>query len=173
MIRNSMNRQSPEGCLICHWDHDDWSSSDRIASQVELLIKNNVNVTGYHDLPFYDVANALVLFYDSKMTGYAVGTSLMYRREVWERTPFPDKQCGEDAAWQHAVRREQGIGVASTTSVVNGKPMMVARHHAGCVTETQEQPRSKQFGMGDNYKPASAELDRAVRACLSLSIVAQ
>ena len=31
--------------------------------------------------------------------GYALGTSLMYRKAWWQQNPFPDVQIGEDAAF--------------------------------------------------------------------------
>ncbi len=161
-IRNNLVSMTPRNCLIAHWDHDDWSSPERLEQQVK-VIQAGAAVTGYHDLPFYDVDEDRVLFYQSNMTGYAVGTSLLYRREVWERTPFPDKSMGEDASWQHAVRREQGHCVVSTSSVVDGKPLMVARMHSGNTC--------KKFGT--NYTAASPELERAVRSCIAPSIVAQ
>ncbi len=164
-IRNNLIARTPRNCLIAHWDHDDWSSPERLAQQVA-VIQAGAAITGYHDLPFYDVEQDRVLFYQSNMTGYAVGTSLMYRREVWERTPFPDQSVGEDAAWQHAVRREQGHCVVSTTSVLDGKPLMVARQHSGCASQKSEQPRST-IMWGQNYTAASPELERAVRACIS------
>ncbi len=151
-IRNNLVSHTTRNCLIAHWDHDDWSAPERLAQQVA-VIQAGAAITGYHDLPFYDVDADRVLFYQSNMTGYAVGTSLLYRREVWEKTPFPDKSMGEDASWQHAVRREQGHCVVSTTSVVDGKPMMVARMHSGNTC--------KKFGA--NYTAASPELERAVR----------
>ncbi len=154
-IRNNLIEITPRACLIAHWDHDDWSSPERLAQQVA-VIKAGAAVTGYHDLPFYDVDTDRVLFYRSGMTGYAVGTSLLYRREVWERTPFPDKSVGEDASWQHAVRREQGHCVVSTSSVADGNPLMVARMHSGNTC--------KKFG--NNYAAATPELERAVRACI-------
>ncbi len=138
--------------LIAHWDDDDWSAPERLAQQVAVIMAGAA-ITGYHDLPFYDVVSDKVIMYQSNMTGYAVGTSLLYRREVWERTPFPDKSEGEDASWQHAVRREQGHCVVATTSVVDGRPLMVARIHSGNTC--------KKFG--NNYTAASAELGRAVR----------
>ncbi len=168
--------------LIAHWDDDDWSSPDRLEDQVRHFRNNfegvsdysgpKCQITGYHDLLFYDVEQDRVLFYQSNMTGYAVGTSLMYRREVWERTPFPDQSVGEDAAWQHAVRREQGHAVVSTSSLVDGKPLMVARQHAGCASQKSEQPRST-IMWGQNYTAATPELEAAVRDCIALSIVAQ
>ncbi len=162
-IRNNLVSNTTRNCLIAHWDHDDWSAPDRLAQQVEVMRAHDCAITGYHDLPFYDVDEDRVLFYQSNMTGYAVGTSLLYRREVWERTPFPDKSMGEDASWQHAVRRQQGHAVVSTSSVVDGKPLMVGRMHGGNTC--------KKFG--NNYTAASPELERAVRACIAPSIVAQ
>ncbi len=165
--------------IIAHWDDDDWSAPERLSDQVRHF-RNNFEgisdysgprcmITGYHDLLFYDVEQDRVLFYESKMTGYAVGTSLMYRREVWERTPFPDQSVGEDAAWQHAVRREQGHAVVSTSSLVDGKPLMVARQHAGCASQKSEQPRST-IMWGQNYSTASPELESAVRLVVDTNL---
>ncbi len=179
VLRNNLVSNTPRNCLIAHWDSDDWSSPERLEDQVRHF-RNNFEgisdysgprcmITGYHDLLFYDVEQDRVLFYESKMTGYAVGTSLMYRREVWERTPFPDQSVGEDAAWQHAVRREQGHAVVSTSSLVDGKPLMVARQHAGCASQKSEQPRST-IMWGQNYSTASPELESAVRLVVDTNL---
>jgi len=159
-LRNQLVAMTPAGCLVAHFDYDDWSAPERLAEQVEFMRESGASVVGYRDMPFLDVVHDRVMLYNSyRPRGYAVGTSLLYRREVWERVPFPDAM-EEDTTWQHQVGAEH---IQSQSSVADGRPRMVARIH-----NHNTSPK-----VGARYEPASAELAAAVRACMASTIVAQ
>ena len=82
------------GEYICHWDDDDYSEPERIASQIAALEANpQYAVTGYHSMRFTD--GRLWWKYSGNMN-YALGTSLCYRHSWWKDHPFRSQQIGED-----------------------------------------------------------------------------
>lgn len=79
--------QYAAGEIICHFDDDDWSAPDRIANQVERLFESRGSVTGFHSMLFYEFSTGRA----AKFIGhraYALGTSLMYTRDHWQRHKF-------------------------------------------------------------------------------------
>lgn len=150
--------------IIAHFDDDDWSAPERLAEQVAFMQSSGKSVVGYRDMPIYDEVNDKVLWYDSHMTNYALGTSLMYKREVWERVPFPE--CTpEDTTWQNQVGRDN---IAGSFSLIHGPG-----EFRGDLEFVH--PRMIQVLHGKNaaandarcaMHPASPELDAAVRKIL-------
>lgn len=121
------------GEVICHWDDDDWSAPGRLADQIERL--GEFAVSGYHSMRFTDGTK----WWKYEGTpNYALGTSLCYRREWWEKHPFEAKNIGEDNIF---------VSVASAAkqlvSVDAGELMYATNHHGNT------SPRC----MGDNWKP--------------------
>lgn len=118
--------------MVCHWDDDDWSDPGRLADQIDRL--GSYDVSGYHSMRFSD-GEAWWKYEGTK--GYALGTSLCYRRSWWQAHPFAAKNIGEDNDF---------VSVASSAgrliSVDAGK-MMYATIHPGNTS-----PRM----MGDNWK---------------------
>lgn len=111
--------------LIAHFDYDDWSDPGRLSQQVALMELTGRPVAGYYDMIFHDVQKERILWYDSMMRNYSLGTALIYRRSVWERTRFPDA-TPEDTTWQRLI----GHGnIAAISSVKHGRPMMIQTLH--------------------------------------------
>ena len=111
--------------LIAHIDDDDWSDPGRLMQQVYFQKLTERPVVGYYDMTFYETQNKRVLWYDSKLRNYVLGTSLLYRREIWDKHRFPD--CTpEDTTWQHSIGPEN---IAAISSVRNGRPMMIQTLH--------------------------------------------
>lgn len=152
--------------LIAHFDHDDWSAPNRLAEQVKFMESSGAPVVGYSDMPFYDEVRDRVLLYDSRNPNYALGTSLMYRREFWEAHPFPD-QNDEDTTWQNAGVAQHVRSCSSLFKVCGcpepDGPRMFATIHKGNTS-----PKA-----GARFQVASAELEAAVRTLLQSSFVAQ
>jgi O-antigen biosynthesis protein len=93
------------GELIAHWDDDDWSHIERISSQVAFLRSSGKSVTGYHSMKFTDGAS---WWQYVGSQGYALGTSLLYRREWWSDHSFDDSlNCGEDMAFVTPALRQR------------------------------------------------------------------
>lgn len=153
-LRNQANKSAHgPNMLIAHFDDDDWSAPTRLAEQVAFMQATGAQVVGYHDMPFYDEIRDKVLLYSSHNPNYALGTSLMYRRETWERVPFPD-QNDEDTTWQNLLGPQNVHSVSS----VEGRVSMFATIHKGNTSPKQ----------GARFQAASPELDSAVRNLLAV-----
>jgi len=165
-LRNQVIAQTPAGSIIAHWDDDDWSCPTRLAEQVSFLQSTGANIVGYRDMPFYDVRTQQVTFYKQPNQHYALGTSLMYWRSVWEQHPFIEVAGDEDSKFEHAV----GFDKVQTQSSIytfepcgtkelrhnRHSPMMVARIHPGNTS-----PKG-----GARYEKATPELRETVLSCL-------
>jgi hypothetical protein len=90
--------------VIVHWDDDDYSFPGRIASQLRDLEESESGVAGYRAMRFWDSTKQECWWYRNDNRRYACGTSLIYQVDIWKRTPFPDLNVGEDAAWCSFVK---------------------------------------------------------------------
>jgi glycosyltransferase involved in cell wall biosynthesis len=145
--------------IICHWDDDDWSQPNRIAEQVALMEATGADVVGYTEMLFWREPPCLCAEITQSCprhenddsgeawlyTGSILGTSLMYRRSVWQRFPFPDTSYGEDTDWLKQVAHAKvKIVVDSTMNLMRGAdPRMIARIHAGNTSKAYE-PKAMQ-----------------------------
>ncbi len=136
--------------IIAHFDYDDWSDPGRLTQQVQLMELTGRRVVGYYDMPIHDLVKDRVYWYDSHMRNYSLGTALMYRRELWEKIPFPDI-TPEDTTWQRQIGQEN---IAAISSLRNGKPMMVQTIHGS---------NGAAHSSAARFDPASPELERIVR----------
>lgn len=127
--------------IIVHWDDDDWSHPNRIAEQVaalELALgwDGEYGCVGYNSMLFWDSrGGGEAWMYSNPNPRYALGTSLCYRRETWERTPFPDLHHGEDTEW---IRQVGCVGTYSAEDPALGA-RMIARIHAGNSSSAYDQ----------------------------------
>jgi hypothetical protein len=111
--------------LICHWDDDDWSASGRITDQVNRIMESNAAVVGYRSLAFYREDGTWHRYTADVGVQWAFGSSLMYRRDWWERHQFPCEQVGEDNDF---------VGQAANVRqllAVESRDLMVGTIHAG------------------------------------------
>ncbi len=122
-LRNEAINRALWPDIICHWDSDDWSHPNRIAEQVALLQSSGAECVGYDEMLFWkepkdaemDVSTfdgppksqpvklpGEAWLYRSTLPNYAIGTSMCYWRETWERTPFAlydDSKGCDDLYW--------------------------------------------------------------------------
>jgi glycosyltransferase involved in cell wall biosynthesis len=96
--RNFACRQA-RGEIIAHWDDDDWYADSRVGAQVRALLAGSADVCGSSRMYFYAPATEQAWEYCYSAPGptWVGGTTLVYRKQVWERSPFPDLQVGEDS----------------------------------------------------------------------------
>lgn len=124
------------GELIAHWDDDDWSAPARLATQVALLLDQRKPATGFRTMRFTDGDRSWLYEGDPF---YAVGTSLLYRKDYWQANPFPHLQIGEDGAFvRNAIAGKQ-------ICVMDAGELMYATIHGGNTC-----PRNLQM---TNYRP--------------------
>lgn len=129
-LRNAANGSAIEFCepeIIAHFDSDDYSSPERLTEQVALLQATGAQAVGYREALFFDERGpGEAWLYSQRAPNYAIGGSLCYRREAWDRKPFPDLMTGEDTAWI------DGQNVVGTNGLEDhGFPRFIARIHAG------------------------------------------
>jgi glycosyltransferase involved in cell wall biosynthesis len=95
--------EQARGAVIAHWDDDDWYPASRISKQVAALRERRADVCGSSILHFHDRERGEAFLYRySGRDPWVAGTTLLYRREFWQRNRFPDVQVGEDTQF---VRR--------------------------------------------------------------------
>lgn len=97
------------GEVIAHFDDDDFSHPGRLEDQLRRLIASGKPVTGYRSMRFTD--GTRWWRYDGS-ADYALGTSLVYRRDFWQRSRFPDLKVGEDNQFVSRARACGGIATA-------------------------------------------------------------
>jgi glycosyltransferase involved in cell wall biosynthesis len=88
------------GEIIVHFDDDDWSGPERIASQVATLSSQKCWVSGFNVMLFEDELGFRYRYKGRRW--FVCGTSLAYRKEWQQRHPFPSQDVQEDAdfAWR-------------------------------------------------------------------------
>jgi O-antigen biosynthesis protein len=101
--------EAARGEVIAHFDDDDFSHPGRLEDQLRRLIDTGKPVTGYRSMRFTD--GTRWWRYDGS-ADYALGTSLVYRRDFWQRNRFPDLLVGEDNAFVSRARACGGIATA-------------------------------------------------------------
>jgi glycosyltransferase involved in cell wall biosynthesis len=86
------------GEFIVHWDDDDWYPASRVRTQVDALRAHSVDVCGSSRIYYYSPSaeRAWEYHYSASEPRWVGGNTLAYRKQAWERCPFPDYQVGED-----------------------------------------------------------------------------
>lgn len=138
-LRNEAN--SKTNCdIIVNWDSDDWSHPNRIAEQVALLQSSGAECVGYNEMLFWkelDVSRtgahhdkwSGAWLYRAAIPAYAIGTSMCYWRETWERNSFPDRSEGcDDLEWFNS-----GVKIVSESAMheIGTSAAMIASIHGG------------------------------------------
>lgn len=111
------------GDLIAIWDDDDYSAPDRLKTQVRELQITGKAVTGFNCMKFTDCSNWWQFAYPDR--GFVLGTSLLFRRDWWDKHPFEELAIGEDVRFS-AVAHE-----ANQLAEVPDLNLMYATIHAG------------------------------------------
>jgi hypothetical protein len=105
--------------LIAHFDDDDFSAPGRLEDQVTRLIESGKALTGYARMKFTDGKQ----WWRYEDETWPLGTSLLYRRDWWERHPFPPVAVASDTPFIKMARAARQVAVAECGD------MMVARIH--------------------------------------------
>lgn len=101
--------EAARGDLIMHWDDDDWMAPHRISYQVKSLQQEGAEVCGLQRMLFFDAGNrqAWLYSYPDGQRPWLAGGSLLYTKEFWSRSPFPDIQVASDTRfiWEQRIDR--------------------------------------------------------------------
>jgi len=151
--KRNMACQAANGDVIAHWDDDDWSHPERLATQIELLKADpDTHLTGYYAMGFHRLTDGKVFRYEARPS-YAIGTSFMYWRGWWRSHQFLDMQKSEDNTF---------LGHVGRAACVDGSQMMVATVHkdgtcdkdgAMDLIEDRERTRQARIQMGETNPP--------------------
>lgn len=110
-----------DGDIVIHFDSDDIYGPERISDQVARLESTGKAVTSYRNIKFTDGQN----WWKNTNWPGGYGASLCYRRDWWQKHPFPDTSDGED--WQFVQAAMQ----ANEFVAGDAGDMMVASIHPG------------------------------------------
>ena len=105
--------EAARGDLIMHWDDDDWMAAHRISYQVEALLREDAEVCGLERMLFYhpDKDEVWLYQYPDRQCPWLAGGSLLYTREFWRRSPFPNIQVASDTrfVWDRPMNRRVAV----------------------------------------------------------------
>jgi glycosyltransferase involved in cell wall biosynthesis len=137
--------EQARGEIVLHWDDDDWQSPGRIGAQVETLEREGAELCGLGSILALDWRTMRAWRYRcpiAESSFYAVGTSLCYRRGLWERVRFADVDVAEDRQfiWNAAPAR---------MAAIHDSPLIVAILHGGNTARLRPG--------GDYWQPAGVE----------------
>src|SRR6185369_14403096 len=105
--------EAARGDLIMHWDGDDWMAAHRISYQLEALLREEAEVCGLERMLFYHIDKDEVWLYQypDRHCPWLAGGSLLYTREFWRRSPFPNIQVASDTrfVWDRPMKRRVAL----------------------------------------------------------------
>ncbi len=138
-LRNFGNSHAT-GEVILNADEDDWYSPNRVRAQVTRLIDSGKQVTGWHNVLYFDTSTgkAYKYFYspDRPHGPYAIGMSQCYWKSWWEKHPFvsvgiEDRPFSDEAAYAHQLdscdAEQLHVALIHDRNVCN-KKSLVGRH---------------------------------------------
>lgn len=107
-------RSCPRGVLIALWGDDDWHHPDRLKITVDALVESGADVAGSVSMLVYRVKDRAVFLYSHPFAGIMfeiepgkhaaaypnmIGGTMLFKREVWLRYPFPPLATGSDSVF--------------------------------------------------------------------------
>jgi hypothetical protein len=97
------------GPVIAQWDDDDWYAPDRLSRQMDALLRTGAEVCGASDLLYYELQTGAGHRYVYPPQGkpWLLGSSLFFRRELWERNRFSEIDVGMDGLFVWATPPEK------------------------------------------------------------------
>lgn len=125
------------GEFIAHWDDDDWMAPHRLGEQVAELLEYGGDACVARDLLHYRLfeGSAWLSHPPDDNPAWLAGSTLLFRRDVWDHAPFPAISRGEDTAFLEAVPRHR-------LRVLPEAPFYVAVLHRGnMVRRNLNEPR--------------------------------
>jgi O-antigen biosynthesis protein len=86
------------GEIIVHWDDDDWQAPYRLRYQVDALQHSGSGLCGADKTLYFapDAGQAWLYCYPERLRTWVAGSSLCYRRALWQENRFAPVGVGED-----------------------------------------------------------------------------
>lgn len=93
------------GNIIANWDDDDWYAQRRLEYEVTALENKGTNICGINKLLYFDVnrKTGFQYIYPSDQRVWMLGSSLCYKKELWQRNKFADINVGMDGLFVWAT----------------------------------------------------------------------
>jgi glycosyltransferase involved in cell wall biosynthesis len=112
--KRNLSVEAARGDLIMHWDDDDWASPRRITYQVEALLQADAEACGLRQMLFYELATGRAWLYQYRYErrAWLAGGSLLYTREFWRRSPFPDAQVASDTTFVWNQKMDRAVALS-------------------------------------------------------------
>lgn len=126
-LRNLANGYAGQAMILIHWDDDDLSHCERIADQVALLQASGADIVGYRECLFWREPEEAWI-YANNNPRYAIGSSLCYWRQFWDKHPFQDLPAARGGTGEDHVflRETNSIGVSG----LGVEPRLICRIHS-------------------------------------------
>jgi O-antigen biosynthesis protein len=105
--------QQARGTIIAHWDDDDWYAPHRLSYQIAPLLSGQADITGLETFCFFDIIRWQVWtctpeLHKQLFVGDVHGSTIVYRRSVWERlAKYPQVSLAEDAYFLRVACRQK------------------------------------------------------------------
>jgi predicted O-methyltransferase YrrM len=131
--KHNLACQQARGEIIAHWDDDDWFADWRLSYQVSELLKHPpMTISGLSQVLFYRPSDhcAWKYIYPSKQRPWICGSTFCYRKQFWDKHPFPDMNEGADTVFVWGLNHE-----ASVSSLSN------SRWHVGIIHAHNTSPK--------------------------------
>ena len=108
----NMATEMSAGNIVLQWDDDDWYAENRISYQVKNLLDSAKSVCGINQLYYYNLESkeAFKYTYPRNLKPWLLGSSLCFKKELWENHKFVHTNIGMDGRFVWGVSPEQ-IGV--------------------------------------------------------------
>jgi glycosyltransferase involved in cell wall biosynthesis len=96
--KRNLGCELARGSIIAHWDDDDWHAFDRLTYQIGELQQSNADLVGIQRLLFFEPSSnkAWEYYYCPAKSLWFSGSTLCYKRKLWESHHFSDVNVGED-----------------------------------------------------------------------------
>jgi len=119
--KHNMACAMAQGEIVMHWDDDDWMAARRISYQVNhLLAQPPMTLGGLSRLLYYEPANSRgwEYIYPPGGPGWVCGNTFCYRKSLWEKHHFPERNEGADTAWVWGLRNHKVAPLPDPTFLV-------------------------------------------------------
>ncbi len=160
-MRNAAVRAA-RGGIIVHWDDDDWHGPRRLSRQAAPIVQGLADITGLNDTLFLALASrafwvASPDLYARLFVENVAGGSMMFRREIWERSgPYPPISLREDAELL-----ERAVRDGARLCRLPGRDDYVYVRHTGNTWRFEEGRYLEPDAWTTTAEPASLAPDRA------------
>ncbi|MEO8414753.1 MAG: glycosyltransferase [Ginsengibacter sp.] len=109
------------GEIIANWDDDDWYAKTRLQYQVDALKTEKTEVCGINNLLYYDLVHdhGYRYIYPADQRTWLLGSSLCYRKSLWNRIRFADINVGMDGLFVWATSSDRVKVLSDSTMSVH------------------------------------------------------